>query len=548
MCGRIAFPHATGAPPGEGIGRRVMGENSRKSISPLLLFALVTALFTAAAIFFVHRADRGAVLSRYAQRDERRLQDFGAGMWGRVDALLGKIQGAELLMAAAPNGPNRLGKALSFLLGGESRDSFAASVLLDGQGKIVGSRRVGEMPAAGPEERGLWAGASRSFLTSSRREKGAAPARRKFDIQSSILGGVPVVYLLAASPSTEGFWGVIISAESLLPLQKSALAPGESVFALLEPEQKILFARLGDQFLAGSVDGAFKRRLAAALDIPACCNPAAFSASNQGKRAMAQSVFTMGVRELRLVHVADRSGTAATGGGLKILDVVLAAGWLASLALFYFLGSRSGGGPAVRRTDEAQEGEAVFRRRLGSAQLALISRVSESVAGGAHFRDVIISVAGEVSRFVSTDRYYVALYDDGVDRFLELCSSRLGDAYRRGLASPASGLPERIALREKEIVEVPSIDAWHDAPEALKIEKVRGAVVFPMVALGKAVGVASFYFDTPRAIPDDEVEYCFILFQQAAVAISRAWSLAAEAGAHEARATDLPEDASEDEA
>ncbi len=512
-----------------------------------MLFALVTALFAAVAMFFAHRADRGAVLSRYAQRDARRLQDFGAGMQGRVDALLGKIRGAELLMAAAPDGPRRVGKALSFLLGGESRDSFAASVLLDEQGGIVGSRRVGEMPAVGPEERGLWAGARRSFLSLSRRERGAKPARGKFDIQSSTLGGVPVVFLLASSPSTEGFWGVIISAESLLPLRKSALVPGESVFVLLEPEQKILFARQGEKFLADSVAGAFRRRLAPALDIPACCDPAAFNAANRNERAMAQSIFAMGVRELRLVHVADRSGMADLGGGLKILDVVLAAGWLVSLALFYFLGVRSGSEPAVRRTDEAQTGEAVSGRQLGSEQLALISRVSESVAGGAHFRDVIIAVAGEVSRFVSTDRYYVALYDDGVDRFLELCSSRLGEAYRRGLASPASGLPERIALREKEIVEVPSIDAWYDAPEALKIEKVRGAVVFPMVALGRAVGVASFYFDTPREIPDDEVDYCAILFQQAAVAISRAWSLAAEAGAPGARPADSPEDASEDE-
>ena len=522
-----------------------MDENSKKSISPLLLFALITALFAAGATYFAHRAVQGVLLSRHAERDARRLQDLKTRMRGRVDSLVGKIQGAELLMAAVSGVSNREGKALSFLLGGESRESFAASALLDERGGIVDSRRVGSMPPPGAEEKGLWSGARRSLLSLMRREGEAGPPRRKFDVQSSTLNGAPVVLVLAPSASTKGFWGVVTSAESLLPLRKSELAPGESVFLLAEPEQKVLFARRGKKFFSESIAGAFKEELASALGIAVCCDSAAFNAANENKRSMAQSIFYLGVRRMRLVHLAERSGT---GAGLTIMAGVMMAGWLASLALFYFLKPGEEHITGVRRTSEVGGGEEASRRRLDSNQLALICRVSESVAAGAHFSDVILTVAREGSRFVSTDRYYAALYDEATERFLEVCSSRLGQAYRRAITSPDSGLPERIALREKEIVEVPCTDEWYGAPEVLKAEKVGGAVVFPLIALGKVVGLASFYFDAPREMTDEEVDYCAVLLQQAAVAISRALAASPQAAARRTPPADSPKDASEDEA
>ena len=518
-----------------------MDEKSPKSIPPLLLFALITALFAAGAAYFAHRAVQGVLLSRQAERDARRLGELKTRMQGRVDSLLGKIQGAELLMAAVSGVANREGKALSFLLGGESRESFAASVLLDERGGIVDSRRVGNMPPPGEEEKGLWSGARRSFLSSSKREREAEPPRRKFDIQSSTLNGAPVVLVLAPSASTKGFWGIVTSAESLLPLRKGEPAPGESVFLLAEPEQKVFFARRGEKFLAGSIAGAFKTELASTLGVPVCCDPAAFNAANENKRSMAQSLFHLGGRRLRLVRLAERS---KTDSGLTIPAGVVVAGWLASLALFAFLRPGQESETAAPRTKEAGADEEAPGRRLPPDQFAVICRVSESVAAGAHFREVILTVAQEVSRFFSTDRYHVALYDETTDRFLEVCASRLGPAYRRAIVSPDSGLPERIALREKEIVEVSHTDEWYGAPEALKAEKVGGVVVFPMVALGKVVGVASFYFDAPREMSDVEVDYCAILFHQAAVAISRAMS----APASRARAADSPEEAGGDEA
>lgn len=519
----------------------MMDENSKKSISPILLFALITALFAAGATYFAHRSVRGVLLSRHAERDARRLQDLKTRMRGRVDSLLGKIQGAELLMAAVPGVANREGKALSFLLGGESRESFAASVLLDERGGILDSRRVGNMPPPGPEEKGLWSGARRSLLSLWKREGKSEPPRRKFDVQSSTLEGAPAVLVLAPSSSTKGFWGVIVSAESLLPLREGDLAPGESVFLLAEPEQKVLFASRRGAFLSESVDGSFKRELAPVLDLPVCCDPAAFNAANEDERSMAQSIFHLGVRRVRLVHLAERSG-ADSGSALTILAGVMLAGWLASLALFSFLKPREGSETTVPRTRGAGADEEASGRRLGSDQLATICKVSESVAAGAHFREVILTVAQEACRFFSTDRYYAALYDEATERFLEICFSRLGQAYRRAITSPDSGLPERIALREKEIVEVLYTDEWHGAPEVLKAEKVGGVVVFPLVAMGKVVGLASIYFDSPREMPDDEVDYCAALFHQAAVAISR--TLAAAPGT---RSTDSPEEAGEDE-
>ena len=500
-----------------------MDVKSPKTISPLLLFAVITALFTAGATYFAHRAVQGVLLSRHDERDARRLEDLKFRMRGRVDSLLGKIQGAELLMAAVPGVANREGKALSFLLGGESRESLAASVLLDEQGKIVDSRRVGDMPPPGGEEKGLWSGARRSLLALLKREGGAGPPRRKFDIQSSTLGGAPVVVLLAPSPSTKGFWGIVFAAESLLPLRVGAPAPGESVFLLAEPEQKVLFAKRGEEFLAESIAGAFRAELASILGVAVCCDPVAFNAANENKRSMSQSIFYLGMRRLRLVQLSERS---KTGSGLTILAGVMAAGWLASLALFSYLKSRQEGDTTTPRTREVGADEAATGRQLDSDQFAIILRTSESVAEGAHFRDVILTVVEEVSRFFSTERYYAALYDEATERFLEVCSSRVGGAYRSAIASPDSGLPERIALREKEIVEVPYADEWHGAPEVLKAEKMGGAVVFPLVALGKVVGLASFYFDSPREMSDDAVDYCAILFHQGAIAISRALAAA----------------------
>ena len=531
------------APAGEGIGRRVMDENSRRSISPLLVFAIITALFAAGAAYFAHRAVRDAFLSRYAERDASRLQDFKAGIRGRVDFLLGRIQGAELLMAAVPGVAEREGKALSFLLGGESRASFAASVLLDERGGILDSRRVGSMPPLGAEEKGLWAGARRSLLSVSERAREAKPPRRKFDVQSSTLNSMPVMLVLAPSPSTKGFWGVVVSAKSLLPLREGEPAPGESVFLLAEPEQKVLFARRGEKFLSESIDGAFKRELAPALDIAVCCDPDAFNAANADKRSMAQSIFHLGLRRLRLVYLAERSGL---GTGLTMTAGLMLAFWLASLALFYFLKPGQGKEGETLRTRGAGSGQKVSGR-LASDQLATISRVSESVAAGAPFRDVILTVVGEVSRFFPTERYYAALYDEAAGRFLEVCSSRLGGDYRRAIASSDSGLPERIALREKEIVEVTSTDEWYGAPEALKAEEVGGAVVFPLVALGKVVGLAAFYFDAPREIDDNEVDYCAVLFHQAAAAISRALAASAHAAAPRTSPADSTEGAGEDE-
>ena len=500
-----------------------MDEKSPKTISPLLLFALITALFAASATYLAHRAVQGVLLSRHAERDARRLQDLKTRMRGRVASLLEKIQGAELLMAAVSGIANREGKSLSFLLGGESRESFAASVLLDEQGGIVDSRRVGNMPPPRDEEKGLWSATRRSLLSLMKREGGTGPQRRKFDIQSSTLGGAPVVLVLAPSVSTKGFWGIVVAAESLLPSREDEPAPGESIFLLAEPEQKVLFAKRGEKFLAESIAGAFKTELAPVLDLPVCCDPVAFNAENKNKRSMTQSIFYLGMRRLRLVHLTERS---KTDSGLTILAGVMTAGWLASLALFFFLKSGPGSGARVPRTREVGVDEEATGRKLDSDQFATILRVSESVAAGAHFRSVILTVVEEVSRFFSTKRYYAALYDETTEQFLEVCSSQVGQAYRRATISPDSGLPERIALREKEIVEVPHTDEWHGAPEVLKAEKMGGAVVFPLVALGKVVGLASFYFDASREMSDDEVDYCAILFHQAAIAISRALAAA----------------------
>ncbi len=548
----------------------MMDDSSSKTFLPLLAFAFLTVLL-ALAMAFVYQSTRRMLLSEYAERDLRRLRAFEEMVRNRVDSLRERMRGAELLVAPSPREKKRIGRALSSILGKKSQEGFAASVLLNERGAILASRRAGNMPSPSTEEKRFWVRARNDLLRAARRRK-ARPPGGTLDVQAVALGGVPAAYLLASSPATGGFWGVLVPAESLLSAAEGEVASGESVFLLAAPAQKILFARRGDTFFSGQIAHAFEERLAAILGISRCCVPSAFNAVNEDGRWMTQAAFQVGVRELRLVHVAGRENMGADlFDALTVPVVALGAGGLVAFALFFFMGRGRRPEPEIPRLDRSAGGEASALpeeepphppdeepphpleaaqpperdvpvvRRAEPGQLAVISRMSELVASGEDFRRVITASAREVARFVSTDRYCAALYDEATDQFHAVCASRIGEAYRRATTMPALELPERIALREREIVEVMSTDAWHDAPEVLKTENVRGAIVFPLCALGKVVGMASFYFDAPREMSSQDVDYCAILLKQGAVAISRALSLAgAKAGPAPSLASETP--------
>lgn len=80
-------------------------------------------------------------------------------------------------------------------------------------------------------------------------------------------------------------------------------------------------------------------------------------------------------------------------------------------------------------------------------------------------------------------------------------------------------------MREKDLVEVPSVDDWDDAPKALRDEGIKAVAIFPMRAREKVVGMMAFYFDGPRELQSDEIEICSYVSLQGAVAVAQALSL-----------------------
>ncbi|MBI2131661.1 MAG: GAF domain-containing protein, partial [Candidatus Tectomicrobia bacterium] len=313
--------------------------------------------------------------------------------------------------------------------------------------------------------------------------------------------------------STKGFWGVILPAESLLPVEAGEIGERDAVFLLAGEEQSVVFARQGAKFLYEEVGRPFDQGLASALEILACCDPAAFNTVNEGDQWMVQSRFPGGVREFLLVRVADRR--EAAGGQASAERWLLGSflvGWALLVGVFGFAESRRA--RAARPFEGVGEelavpaGEPAGAEGAASSPLAGLSRLSEAVARGDHFRDVL------------------ALYDDSLNQVLEVASSRLGEGYRASVGMGVADLPEWISIREKDVVEVTSLEGWQDAPAPFRAEGARAAAVFPIRIGGRVFGLLSFFFDQPRELEGREVEFCSLAVLQCASAVARALSLA----------------------
>ena len=497
-----------------------MDEDRRVSRLPLAIFAALTAVFAVAAFFVLRQALHEAHRARLGERDLRLLQLFQSRAASRVEAVRMRIEGAELLIAATPPSASTAARALAFAMREGAEEGYLAAVVLDERGGVIASRRKGSVPPPGEVEKNLWAGGVAALRKPAPQGK---PAGERHHIDAGALSGVPVIFLTAPSPSTKGYWGVILPAEGFLPLQAGELGSRDSVFLLAEPDQNVLYARTGAKFLYESAARAFDKGLASALEMVACCDPAAFNTVNEGERWMAQARFSGGTRDLLLVRVADRRETGASLGATdRLIGGGLVAGWAILVGAFAFLGA----GRAARGEERAAAAEGPGADRPPASFLAAVSRVGECVARGDHFREVIALAAGEGARLVGADRFYSALYEDTMDQLLEVSSSRLGEGYRAAVAMGSGNLPERIAVRERDIVEVTSLDEWEDAPETFRQEGVKAAAVFPLRAGERVVGVMSYHFEQPRELKNHEMELCSILALQGATAVARALSLA----------------------
>ena len=479
-------------------------------------FVIIAAALAAAVFLVIREVRRGAEFVRQEERDKRVVTAFRARLESGVRAALRRLEGAELLVGANPPSTRIAARALSFVMKkGDDGAVPAAAIVLDQRGGTITSRRRGGVPRPGKMEGDLW----RRAVAAMRRGTSAGG----FHIEAGVLGETAALFLAAPSPSAKGYWGVVLPAEELLRIGGDELGPREAVFLLSEPDQNVLYARRGGKFLHEAVGRGFDKSLSLLLGILACCDPADFNTVHESDRAMVQLELSGGTRKLRLVRVADRRASAAAANeGLPALAVGVTAGWLILVGGFAFLRGGEGGGPVRSRPPAKRREPGDFSE---TDTLSVFYRVSEAVARGAHFREVVTLAAQEAARHLGADRSFAALFDEGMNQLFEVYSSRLGDSYRAAIALGTKELPEWISIREGDMVEVTSVEEWEEAPAALRSEAVEAVAVFPMMAGKRPLGLMSFYFESERELAVEQLDFCTVLSLQAAEAVARALSL-----------------------
>ncbi|MDA1001166.1 MAG: GAF domain-containing protein [bacterium] len=488
------------------------------SYRPLLVFSIVAALVVGAGFYVVRNAGLASRRLVLDEKDLRLSHTFKSRLEQKFSSLRGRMEAAEFLVSSSPPSPGVAARALSHLLeSGEEGPS--AAVVLDQSGKIISSKRQGGVPRADFKERRIWA----RSVAALQGAKGKGP---KYHIEAEELSGVPVLFLSAPSAATGGYWGVILQAKSLFRVWADELSASESVFLLSEPEQMVLFAQRGPSFASEAIGKNFNAKLSTTLEVSVCCDPAAFNTVYEDERSMIQLGVPGGTRQLRLVLVTNRRGALAPAGGGegRILAAGAVVAWVLLVGLFAVFQRRrkeeSDDWAADRLISISQAGPPPAAG--GGQFLELLSRVSDTVAKGAHFRDVISLIASQAMGVVGARRAYAALYDEGMQQMFEVYAAGLGDGYRAAIAMGPEEMPEKIAVREGEMVEVPAVREWAQAPAVLEEENVGAVVVFPMQVDKRLLGILALYFDGPHELREDEIEICSTLVQQGALAVDRA--------------------------
>lgn len=499
----------------------------RASRRRLMIFAFLAALVSVAGFFGIRQVMRTAHLAQLGERELRLTQVFQTRMMARIRAVLARIRGAELLIGSSPPSAATAKRALVFAM--DRRDEgevHSAAVVLDERARVLASRRKVGIPAPNSVEKDVWSRAVAS-LRSKIRGSNDLDVRNAFHLEAGTIKGEPVLYLAAPSPSTKGYWGIIFPAENLLSLKRGEIGPNDSLFLLSAPEQMVLYARQGDRFFRDAIGRSFEAVLGPALNILACCESRAFNTLHDSQRWMSQARLSGGTRNLDVVRVADNTHEVTIQTRTEVLiSVGLFLGWLVVVVGFIILrsGKRSRGSGIEAPTVEF---DSVMSDRLPSnTPFEGLAKISEFVARGDHFRDVIDFGIREAARYIRADRYYSALYDDELDQLFEISCANVGESYRASIAMGSGELPEHIAVKEKDFVEVPSMAEWAGAPESLKKEGVGAVAVFPLRIGEKIVGLMSFYFNEPRELQEEEAEICGFFALQGASAVARALSIA----------------------
>jgi type II secretory pathway component PulJ len=492
-----------------------------------MVFALFVALVSVAAFFGLRQIMRTTHLAQLGERELRLTQVFQTRMTARIRAVLARIRGAELLIGSSPPSAATATKALVFAMDRRNkREVHSAAVVLDERARVLASRRRRGIPPPNSAEKKIWSRAVASLRTKIRGQS-RRTIRNAFHLEAGTIKGVPVLFLASPSPSTKGYWGIVFPAENLLSLKRGELGPNDSLFLLSEPEQMVLYARQGERFFQDAIGRPFEMDLGPTLNISACCESAAFNTIHEAQRWMSQVSLSGGTRSLSVVRVADNTSEVVVQARTEVLiSGGLFFGWVMLVAAFAVLG-RGGSNRESEYGAPQVDFDTVMSNELpANTPFEALARISEFVARGDHFRDVIQFGTQETARFLHADRFYSALYDDELDQLFEISCSNLGESYRAAIAIGSGELPEHIAVKERDFVEVPSMTEWEGAPDALKKEGVAAVAVFPLRIGEKIVGLMSFYFNQPRELQAEEAEICGFFALQGASAVARALSIA----------------------
>jgi len=487
----------------------------------ILFFALISVLIALAAFVWVRQAVRTAYLSSSERGDLHLLRVFRGRIEARIRLVISRVRGAELLFDSIPPSAVTRTRALGFAVNRTDKSvASSAAVVLDERANVLFSRRKGGIPPPGKLERQSWSRAVAALRTNLQDRK-----EKNFHIEAGSLGGVPALFVVAPSLSTKGYWGLILPAESLFSIWPDEIGPGDSVFLLTDPEQTVLFAQKGTNFIHDTIGMLFDQSLGPHLKISICCDPLAFNTVQEGNRWMVEMEVPGGTRKFRLIRVADRGlAVASLKQTEQLLAGGMAGGWVVLVGIFALLGKSRGPhrNAKTRRTRKGIEG---IESVSDNTPFAALCRLSEMVARGEHFKDVISYGTEEAANFVGADRFFAAAYDDNLGQLFEITCSNLGAGFRAAVAIGSQGFPEQIALQEKELVEVPSVADWEEAPKILKEEGIEAMAVFPIRTGSRIVGLMALYFNRPRELASEEVDICGLLALQGAVSVARALSL-----------------------
>jgi PAS domain S-box-containing protein len=155
-----------------------------------------------------------------------------------------------------------------------------------------------------------------------------------------------------------------------------------------------------------------------------------------------------------------------------------------------------------------------------SQQIAACLRLGRAIGRVREAEEVYALALDALDEGLGVTRASILLFDEaGVMRF---CASRgLSDAYRRAVEGHTPWTATTVDPVSIIVPDVATDPALAALLPALRAEHIAALAFIPLVSLGRVIGKLTLYYDTPREIPDDELQLAGLMASQVAFAIDR---------------------------